>query len=138
MMRIAILTASALGCVLLAGGSLAAAAARAPSATAVLDPVPAMIKSPADIAQGRAFFTGVCGAYCHKMTPVHNDAPYLFGCDFKHGGANLQMFYTVTHGVPGTRMVSFKGAIPDQDLWRIIAYLKSASQCKSQTAATVR
>jgi cytochrome c2 len=32
--------------------------------------------------------------------------------------------------VPGTRMVAFKGAIPDADLWRVVAYLKSASQCK--------
>ena len=134
-MRIAILTASVMGFVLVAGVGLVQGAAGPPSATVARDPVPAMMKSPADIAQGRAFFTGVCAAYCHKMTPVHNDAPYLFGCDFKHGGANLQMFHTITHGIPGTRMVSFKDAIADQDLWRIIAYLKSASQCKSQAGA---
>ena len=137
-MRITILAASVVGFVLLAGVGLVQGAARPLPATSVHDPVPAMLKSPADIAQGRALFTGVCAAYCHKMTPVHNDAPYLFGCDFKHGGANQQMFHTITFGVTGTRMVSFKDAIPDQDLWRIIAYLKSASQCKNQAVATVK
>ena len=47
-----------------------------------------------------------------------------------HGGSDQEIFHTITTGVPGTRMVSFKGAIPDADLWRIVAYLKSASQCK--------
>ena len=136
-MRIAMLASSALGLALLAGPSVAAAKPRVAAAHAagVQDPASAMQKSPADLAQGKAFFTGVCGAYCHKMTPVHNDAPYLFGCDFKHGGSSRQIFYTITHGVPGTRMVSFKDAITDQDLWRIVAYLKSASQCKGAPGA---
>lgn len=129
---------SLMGLALIAGGAIAFGAASFPASSAERDPVPAMIKSPGDIAQGRAIFTGVCGAYCHKITPVHNDAPYLFGCSFKHGGSNLEIFHTVTHGVPGTRMVSFKDAIPDDDLWRVIAYLKSASQCENQAAATVK
>jgi mono/diheme cytochrome c family protein len=58
------------------------------------------------------------------------DAPFLFDCYWIFGGSDQQIFHTITHGVPGTRMVSFEGAIPDADIWRIVAYLKSASQCK--------
>jgi mono/diheme cytochrome c family protein len=101
----------------------------APAASAV-DPVPGLLKSPADVARGRNLFAGTCGAYCHKMTPVQADAPFLFDCDWLFGGSDAQVFHTITHGVPGTRMVAFGGAIPDADIWRIVAYLKSASLCK--------
>ena len=114
----------------------AAAPASTPAATPVADttasddPVPAMMKVPADVARGKAIFAGTCGAYCHKMTDTQSDAPFLFDCDWLHGGSDQEIFHTITHGVEGTRMVSFKGAIPDEDIWKIIAYLKSASQCK--------
>jgi mono/diheme cytochrome c family protein len=94
------------------------------------DPVPALMKSPADVDRGRALFVGTCGAYCHHMTPgPGDDAPYLFDCDWLHGGSDAAVFHTITTGVPNTRMVAFGGAIPDQDIWRIVAYLKSASTC---------
>ena len=112
----------------LAGQALAApAAALAPAAA---DPVPGLLKSPADVARGKALFMGTCGAYCHKLTSANGDAPFLFDCDWLFGGTDPQVFHTISHGVPGSRMVAFGGAIPDQDIWRIVAYLKSASQCK--------
>jgi mono/diheme cytochrome c family protein len=110
--------------------SKAQKAAKAAPAAAASDPVPALLKVPADVARGKAIFVGTCGAYCHKMTNLQSDAPYLFDCDWLHGGSDEEIFHTITHGVPGTRMVQFGGAIPDQDIWRIIAYLKSASECK--------
>lgn len=93
--------------------------------------MPELMKSAADVARGRAIFAGTCGAYCHKPTPGPGDAPFLFGCNWRHGGSDSDIFNTITHGVPGTRMVAFGGAIPDEDIWRIIAYLKSASLCKN-------
>jgi mono/diheme cytochrome c family protein len=102
------------------------AAATAPAA----DPVPDLMKDPAAVQRGKSLFAGTCGAYCHKMQPGPGDAPYLFDCDWLHGGSDQEIFHTITHGVPGTRMVPFGGAIPDADIWRVIAYLKSASQCR--------
>ena len=99
------------------------------AAAAAADPVPALMKSPADVERGRALFVGTCGAYCHHMTPGPGDAPYLFDCDWLHGGSDPEIFHTITTGVPDTRMVAFGGAIPDADVWRIVAYLKSASVC---------
>jgi cytochrome c oxidase cbb3-type subunit 3 len=110
------------------GAAAAATASSAPAAGA--DPVPNLLKSPADVARGKAIFVGTCGAYCHHMTNTAGDAPFLFDCYWIHGGSDQEIFHTITTGVPGTRMVPFKGAIPDADLWRVVAYLKSASQCK--------
>jgi len=97
-------------------------------------PKPAM--TPDDLARGKALFTGTCGAYCHQANPAAGpgqgaDAPFLFGCEFKHGGSDEALFQTISQGVPGTRMVPFAGAIPDDDIRRIVAYLKSASTCKA-------
>jgi mono/diheme cytochrome c family protein len=106
-----------------------------PAPDAAADPVPKLLQSPDDLARGKALFTGTCGAYCHQGAQAggaSGDAPFLFGCDFKHGGSDAELFQTISHGVPNTRMVAFAGAIPDDDIWRIVAYLKSASQCKAQ------
>lgn len=129
-----------LGAVALAAAFAAVLAGRevsaAPPAAEQTDPVPQLLKSPSDVARGKALFMGTCGAYCHRSSqaagtaPSTSDAPNLFDCDWLHGGSDQQVFHTITHGVSGTRMVAFGGAIPDQDIWRIVAYLKSASQCK--------
>jgi mono/diheme cytochrome c family protein len=94
------------------------------------DPVAKFMKSPADVERGRELFAGTCGAYCHKMTPAAADAPFLFGCPLSLDATNEIMFHTITHGVSGTRMVAFQGAIPDDDIWRIIAYVRSTTVCK--------
>jgi mono/diheme cytochrome c family protein len=99
------------------------------AAAGAADPVPALLKSPPDVERGRGLFVGTCAAYCHHMTPGPGDAPYLFDCDWLHGGGDADLFRTITKGVPDTRMVAFGGAIPDADVWRIVAYVKSASTC---------
>ena len=58
------------------------------AAPAVADPVPALLKSPPDVERGRAIFVGTCAAYCHHTTPGPGDAPYLFDCDWLHGGSD--------------------------------------------------
>jgi mono/diheme cytochrome c family protein len=110
----------------------------APAAEAA-DPVPKLLQSADDVARGKALFTGTCGAYCHRPAEAGDAgggqsaaAPNLFGCEWRHGGSNAQIFQTISQGVAGTRMVPFGGAVPDEDIWRIVAYLKSATQCKPQ------
>jgi mono/diheme cytochrome c family protein len=105
------------------------AAGRATGAETAADPVPRLLKSPPDVERGRALFTGTCGAYCHHMAPGPGDAPYLFDCEWLHGGSDAEVFHTISKGVPNTRMVAFGGALPDEDIWRLVAYLKSASVC---------
>ncbi len=129
---------SGLTALLLAGGARDTLAAEPPPSApgpsiAAADPAAAgvarALASPADVNRGRLIFLGTCGAYCHKMVPTNTDAAYLFGCAWRHGGSDAELFHTLTTGVPGTRMVSFKGAIADEDLYRIIAYLRAANKC---------
>jgi mono/diheme cytochrome c family protein len=120
--------------VLVAAASVAASQPQPPPAAPATPAMAAM--TPEDLARGKALFTGACGAYCHQANPAAGpgqgaDAPFLFGCEFKHGGSDEELFQTISHGVPNTRMVAFAGAIGDDDIRRIVAYLKSASTCKA-------
>jgi mono/diheme cytochrome c family protein len=93
---------------------------------------------PAAIERGRRIFIGSCSAYCHAPQDVERDAPSLFDCQWKHGGSDAEIFHSIAAGVPGTRMSPWAGALPqgDDDIWRVIAYLRSASTCKAPSSAT--
>jgi mono/diheme cytochrome c family protein len=94
-------------------------------------PAAAFARDPAAVERGRLIFVGTCGAYCHSLTSERRDAPDLFDCEWKHGSADADLFRTITGGVPGTRMPAFAGALPegDSDVWKVIAFLRSASKC---------
>ncbi len=121
--------AAALAAAWLVGASGATAQTGASIVTPATAATP-RFDAPSDIARGRSIFIGTCGAYCHRINAANGDAPNLFDCDWLHGESDDEVFHTITHGVSGTRMVAFGGALPDEDIRRIVAYLKSASQCK--------
>jgi len=113
--------------------SLTAVILAVPLLLAACDEKPqAVAPDPAVIARGEALFTGTCGAYCHKTTGAGGDAPFLFDCEWKNGASDEDIFKVISEGVAGTRMVAFGGAFPegDKDTRALIAYLRSASQCK--------
>jgi mono/diheme cytochrome c family protein len=41
----------------------------------------------------------------------------------------------MTNGVPQTEMQGFKGQLPDEMLWQVIAYIRSVSQCQEEKPA---
>lgn len=108
-----ILVAALLGC----GGSESPAARYA--------------REPEALKRGRSLFVGTCGAYCHGLQPGHRDAPYLFDCEWKHGGRDEEIFATIRSGVPDTRMQGFANRLPegDEDIWRIVAFIRSKTDC---------
>jgi mono/diheme cytochrome c family protein len=85
------------------------------------------------IATGKAIFEAVCAGYCHATEGSKRSGrcPNLFDCEWKHGGGDGEVFHSVTEGVPKTEMVGFKGRLPDDILWKVISYLRSASQCQA-------
>ena len=87
-------------------------------------------------ATGKALFEATCAGYCHATEGSKRSGrcPNLFDCEWKHGGSEGEIFHTVTEGAPRTEMVGFKGKLPDEILWKIIAYLRSASQCQNGSA----
>lgn len=84
------------------------------------------------IAVGKVTFEAVCAGYCHatETTKRPGQCPNLFDCEWKHGKSDGEVFHAVTEGVPKTQMVGFKGKLPDEMLWKIIAYLRSVSRCQ--------
>jgi mono/diheme cytochrome c family protein len=80
----------------------------------------------AAIQRGRLLFAGTCAGYCHKLTPERSDAPYLFDCEWIHGGDDKEIYTSISNGIAGTRMIAFGENFPEgaDDLWKIISYLK--------------
>jgi len=95
-------------------------------------PATAYSRDPEAIKRGRTLFTGTCAAYCHGLRPGHRDAPFLFDCEWKHGGRDEDLFRVIREGVSGTRMQGFDGKLPDgdEDVWKLIAFLRAASTCR--------
>jgi len=84
------------------------------------------------ITVGKAIYEATCTGYCHATAASRRVArcPNLFDCEWKHGNSDGEVFHSLTDGVPKTEMVGFKGKLPDEVLWKVIAYLRSASQCR--------
>jgi mono/diheme cytochrome c family protein len=85
------------------------------------------VMDPAAVQRGRLIFAGTCAGYCHKVSAERSDAPYLFDCEWAHGGSDQEIYTTIYQGVAGTRMIAFGENFPEgaEDLWKIIAYLKA-------------
>jgi mono/diheme cytochrome c family protein len=97
-------------------------------------PSPAVLyeSDPAALRRGRLLFTGTCGGYCHPTKPGNRDAPYLFDCVWKNGGGtDHEIFTAISEGVPDTRMRGWGGKMPqgDDDIWKVVAYLRSKRTC---------
>jgi len=90
------------------------------------------------IVTGKATFEAVCAGYCHSTETSNRpgQCPSLFDCEWKNGSNDGEVFHTLMEGVPKTQMIGFKGRLPDDMLWKIIAYLRSASKCQAGKPAT--
>jgi mono/diheme cytochrome c family protein len=51
--------------------------------------------------------------------------PDLTDAQWDHGSSDVEMFTVTKRGVPTTMMPGFDGRIPDEDIWRIVNYLRS-------------
>ena len=106
----------------------AAACASAPREPAT--PLAGFANDPAALERGRKLFVGTCAGYCHVAGGQGlGNAPDLLDCEWRHGGSDPEIFAVLRAGVPGTPMLGFGGKVPDEDLWRVLAYLRSASRC---------
>jgi mono/diheme cytochrome c family protein len=84
------------------------------------------------IAEGKKNFEGICAGYCHatESSSRPGQCPSLFDCEWKSGSSDADIFRITSDGVPKTQMIGFKGRLPDEMLWKIIAYVRSASKCQ--------
>jgi len=88
-------------------------------------------------AVGKLIYEATCAGYCHATegSSRAGRCPNLFDCEWKHGSSDSEVFHSITAGVPRTEMVGFKGKLPDDILWKVVTYLRSASQCKADKPA---
>ena len=99
-------------------------------------PAAAFERDPAAVKRGKGLFIGTCGAYCHSMHDgARGDVPDLFDCPWKNGATDEDIFRVISNGVPGTRMVGYKGVLPDgdMDIWKLVAFLRVESTCAKTT-----
>jgi mono/diheme cytochrome c family protein len=114
-------------CLVLAG--VAQTRGGTPAARTLKNPVAA---NAASIAAGGAAYMKYC-AFCHNadakgngpLAPKDSNPPNLTDATWTHGSTDGEIFTVISSGVPETKMIGFKGKMPDQDLWHIVNYLRS-------------
>ena len=79
-------------------------------------------KSPADVAMGRALYSGRCG-HCHGQNGAGGRGLPLNTGRFRYGGSDRELFMTIRNGIPNTEM---PGAfnLPDIEVWRMVGYVQ--------------
>ena len=100
------------------------------AARAMKNPVAA---TPASVMAGAAAYKKYC-AFCHgvdakgngPLAPKDSNPPNLIDATWVHGSTDGEIFTVIANGAgPDSKMVGFKGKMPDQDLWHIVNYLRS-------------
>jgi putative heme-binding domain-containing protein len=82
------------------------------------------LKDPKSIAEGARLFAPVCGnAYCHGAGGKGGGAPRLRG----KGLESDYLFKSISNGIPGTAMLSFKAEFSDEQIWKLVAFVMSDS-----------
>jgi PQQ-dependent dehydrogenase (methanol/ethanol family) len=91
--------------------------------------------NPAAIAAGKALYSQTCEG-CHGGDAQGGRGPALANGKFSHGSEDDDLFRTIRAGIPGTQMPAF-GALPTDDAWRIITYLRSLNTNSAQAQQVV-
>jgi len=102
----------------------------APAGKTIKNPV---ASTPVSITAGAAGYKKYC-AFCHGVTgkgdgplaPKDADPPDLTDAAWDHGSTDGEIFALMQNGAgTDSKMVAFKGKMPDQDMWHIINFLRS-------------
>lgn len=75
------------------------------------------------VEQGRVMFRGRC-AVCHGIDAKGYRGTDLTSGEWMHGGADAELFQTISRGVPGTEMPASPNLSADE-VWMLISYLRS-------------
>jgi putative heme-binding domain-containing protein len=74
------------------------------------------------IADGAKLFAPSCGnAYCHGTGGAGGGAPRLRGKDLEAA----YVFKSISNGIPGTSMPSFKSELSEEQIWKLVAFIVS-------------
>ena len=63
------------------------------------------------------------------LAPKDSNPPDLTDAMFDFGSTDDEIYAVIANGAgPNSKMVGFKGKMPDQDLWNILNFLRSIGQ----------
>lgn len=85
------------------------------------------------IAQGRYLFRARC-SLCHGMDARGGRGPDLTTGNFVHGDTDAALFATIQRGVAGTEMAGQRADRPPDEIWMIVAYIRSLGAGASAAA----
>lgn len=89
--------------------------------------------TPASITAGAAAYKKYC-AFCHgvdakgngPLAPKDSMPPDLTDAEWVHGSTDGEIFTLIANGGGATsKMIAFKGKMPEQDIWHIVNFLRS-------------
>ena len=82
---------------------------------------------PEAIQQGRVLFRFSC-SHCHGLGASGGPrGPDLTTGRWTHGGSDTAIFRTISQGRPGTEMPSNDAFLVEEEVWSVVAYLRSLS-----------
>jgi high-affinity iron transporter len=91
--------------------------------------------TPASITAGAAAYKKYC-AFCHgvagkgdgPLAPKDAAPADLTDAQWDHGSTDGEIFAVIQNGGgPNSKMIAFKGKMPDQDMWHIVNFLHTLS-----------
>jgi len=82
---------------------------------------------PQAVTAGYSVFRIYCSP-CHGIHGHGGRGPDLSRGIYHSGEKDSDLFRTISGGVPGTEMTGFAGDITDEDMWRMVAYIRSIAR----------
>ncbi len=89
----------------------------------VLEKVVTVLDDKENLLAGKAIFERSCAA-CHLrdggglIGPNHTDDYWL------HGGSSSEIFHTITNGIPGKGMVSWRSSLSPKEIQQVMSYVR--------------
>jgi cytochrome c oxidase cbb3-type subunit 3 len=77
-----------------------------------------------DIASGKAVYQKNC-KLCHDEGGKGSTGPNLTDAYWKHGGGVMNIYNTITNGVPAKGMQSWAGQLSEEDILKVTSYILS-------------
>jgi cytochrome c oxidase cbb3-type subunit III len=87
------------------------------------------VTDPGRLAHAASLFTENC-ATCHRKDLGGESGPNLTDEFWLHGGEVKNIYHTITNGVPGKSMISWKDRIPSQERLAIASFILSQQGSK--------
>jgi len=85
------------------------------------------------VEQGAALFQTHC-TYCHGARGEGGRGADLTTGQYRHGGADSNLFATVRNGIPGTEMPAVRAT--DDEVWKMVAFVKKIGSLTPGEKAT--